>query len=153
MTTRTWIGGGNNKAANAKDWSPTGVSQSGDDPLMTQGVMDIAGNALAGDQLTVSGGTVTINTHSEARLDVHASFALLTIADVNVHGTVMLTADVVGLSQLNISGGKYNLSVQAPSPGSLRFLTVTLSDRERSISPVRPTSMNTWRSMAKSDAG
>jgi hypothetical protein len=106
MTTRTWIGGANNKATNGKDWSPTGVPQPGDDLLMTQGVMDIAGNALAGDQLTVSGGTVTINTHSEARLDLHASFALLTTADVNVHGTVMLTADVVGLAQLNISGGK-----------------------------------------------
>jgi hypothetical protein len=106
MTTRTWIGGGNNKATNVKDWSPTGVPQSGDDLLMTQGVMDIAGNALAADQLTVSGGTVTINTHSEARLDLHASFALLTTADVNVHGTVMLTADVVGLAQLHISGEK-----------------------------------------------
>jgi len=106
VVNRTWSGGGNNKAKNPKDWSPAGGPQPGDNLLMTQGVMNIAGNALAGDQLAVSGDTtVTINTRAAARLDLHSSFGLLTTVDVNVHGTVMLTADVVGLHRLNVSGG------------------------------------------------
>jgi hypothetical protein len=30
MTTRTWIGGGNNRADNPNDWAPNGVPQPGD---------------------------------------------------------------------------------------------------------------------------
>jgi hypothetical protein len=55
-TTRTWIGGGNNKAANPNDWSPTGDPQVGDSLMMTHGTMNVSGNGLAGDTLTVSGG-------------------------------------------------------------------------------------------------
>jgi hypothetical protein len=106
MTTHTWNGRAGNPATNAQDWLPVGAPQPGDNLLMTQGVMNVAGDALANDELNVSGDAVTINTSAGARLDLHATFALGTTADVNVQGTVNLSVDVVGLSQLNISGGR-----------------------------------------------
>lgn len=61
MTARTWIGGGNNEANNAKDWSPEGVPQLGDtlavsylsgiDPQPF--VMNVKGSALAGDPVSI----------------------------------------------------------------------------------------------------
>jgi len=56
-TTRTWIGGGNNKAANPHDWSPTGAPQPGD-TLQVSGAerftINVRGDALAGDTLDIS---------------------------------------------------------------------------------------------------
>jgi hypothetical protein len=109
--TRTWNGRGNNAASNSGNWSPGGVPQPGDDLVMAQGTMNVRGDALAGDALslaTPSGApSVEIDARAGARLDLHSSLpsGLLTHADVNVHGTVTLTADIVGLAQLNISGG------------------------------------------------
>jgi hypothetical protein len=60
MTTRIWIGGGNNKASNPKDWSPTGVPRLGDNLFIAgstgamppNGTINVVGNDLAGDTLT-----------------------------------------------------------------------------------------------------
>jgi hypothetical protein len=49
MTTRTWIGGGNNQASNAKDWSPNGAPQSSETLLVSNGTINVNGNDLAGD--------------------------------------------------------------------------------------------------------
>jgi hypothetical protein len=110
-TTRAWNGHGDNDASNSGNWSPGGVPQPGDDLVITHGTMNVCGSALAGDTLSVAAPfgapPIEIDTLAGARLDLHSSLAggLFTRVDVNVHGTVTLTADVVGLSQLNISGG------------------------------------------------
>ncbi len=110
-TTRAWNGGGNNDATNPHYWSPTGVPQPGDNLVITHGTMNVHGNALAGDTLSVAAPfgapPIEIDAGQGARLDLHSSLGggLFTTVDVNVHGAVTLTADVVGLSQLNISGG------------------------------------------------
>lgn len=61
MTTRTWIGGGNNQATNPSDWSPSGAPQPGDTLSIASGTMNIFGNALAGDNLTVVSGNADLN--------------------------------------------------------------------------------------------
>ena len=54
MTNRTWIGGGNNKASNPRDWSPNGAPQAGDTLTISSGTMTVSGNDLKGDSLNVS---------------------------------------------------------------------------------------------------
>ena len=106
MASTTWIGGGNNEASNPNDWSPTGTPQPGDTLTMSSGTMHVSGNDLAGDTLSVSG-SVDIYTSAAARLDLQAG-QFLGPLDVNVHGTLMLTASVggsQGLPHLNVSGG------------------------------------------------
>ena len=110
-TTRAWNGSGNNDASNPDYWSPTGVPQPGDNLVITQGTMKVYGNALAGDTLSVAAPPgappIEIDAGPGARLDLHSSLggSLFTTVDVHVHGGVTLTADVAGLSRLNISGG------------------------------------------------
>ncbi len=54
MVARTWTGGGNNKASDAKDWTPKGSPRPGDSLLISNGgTIKITGNALAGDVLSV----------------------------------------------------------------------------------------------------
>ena len=113
MATNTWIGGGNNKSSNPDDWSLGRVPQPGDTLVMTQGVMNVAGDDLAGDALsfshTVNSENIEINTSAAARLNLQGQLVPFTNVDVNVHGTLMFTADVVGFflssSHLNFSGG------------------------------------------------
>jgi hypothetical protein len=52
-TQRTWIGCGNNEASNPNDWSPTGAPQPGNSLNMSAGTINISGDALAGDTLTI----------------------------------------------------------------------------------------------------
>jgi hypothetical protein len=65
---RTWVGGGNNEASNPNDWSPNGAPQSGDS--LTDGVsgstINIEGNALKGDVLSVAAQGVTLNLSHNA---------------------------------------------------------------------------------------
>jgi hypothetical protein len=110
-TTRAWNGGGNNDASKPDYWSPTGIPQPGDNLIITQGTMKVRGNALAGDSLSVavpSGAPpIEIDAGHGARIDLHSSLGggLFATVDVHVHGAMTLTADVVGLSRLSISGG------------------------------------------------
>jgi hypothetical protein len=55
MASRIWLGGGMNFASSPGDWSPSGVPQIGDTLTMTSGTMNVFGNDLAGDTLTVTG--------------------------------------------------------------------------------------------------
>ena len=114
MTMRTWKGGGNDAARNPHDWSPNGAPQPGDHPNITQGVINISGNALAGDTLLVGASippsaarTIDINTSAAAALILKASLppGPSTSVELNVHGMATFTADIVGLSQLTTSGG------------------------------------------------
>jgi hypothetical protein len=62
-TTRTWIGGGNDRASNANDWSPTGAPQPGDtltDPV-NGSTINISDNVLRGDTLSILASGVTLN--------------------------------------------------------------------------------------------
>jgi hypothetical protein len=47
MANRTWIGGGNNKASNPKDWTPYGTPQSGDIVIIDHGTVNVSGSELA----------------------------------------------------------------------------------------------------------
>ncbi len=78
MTSRTWIGGGNNNANNANDWSPAGAPLLGDVLAMQTGVMHIRDNNLAGNTLVIGGSaSTTLNSippracvgRNRARLD------------------------------------------------------------------------------------
>lgn len=105
---KTWVGGGNNKASNPKDWSPRGAPQPGDSLNMTNGTMKLAGNALAGDTLSVTGpagSTVTIDAMHGAEL--HLSTLGLPTVNVDVHGVLDLTAQVDGFfgETVNFTGG------------------------------------------------
>ena len=95
MVNRTWIGGGNNKADNPNDWSPTGV-QAGDNLWMPQGVINISGDDLSSDALALLGNdTVNISRGSSV------------VATIPAGG---------GPATINISGTD-NLSLQVGSPG------------------------------------
>jgi hypothetical protein len=99
MTTRTWIGGGNNKASNPRDWSPTGTPQPGDTLTMTpNATINIRGNDLAGDTLNLTDND-TVNLSKGAHAVVDAGYSPPTsVSDVfafNISGTDTLT---LGLS-------------------------------------------------------
>jgi hypothetical protein len=105
---KTWVGGGNNRASNPKDWSPRGAPRPGDSLNMTDGTMKLAGNALAGDTLSVTGpagSTVTIDARHSAEL--HLSTGGLPTVNVDVHGVLDLTAQVSGFfgQHVNFTGG------------------------------------------------
>jgi len=69
MTDRKWLGGGDNKASDANNWSPTGTPQRGDSLTMSTGTMNITDNDLRGDLLSIAGVTpVTINVKGIASL-------------------------------------------------------------------------------------
>jgi hypothetical protein len=107
MTNRTWIGGGNNNAKNPRDWSPKGAPRPNDNLVMTHGDMNVSGNALAGDTLSVDAPfgapPIDINTRAKAGLDLSVRGS----GHVNVHvdGTVILTDLVQNAAHLKFSGG------------------------------------------------
>jgi len=49
MTTRTWIGGGNNNVFSAADWSPAGIPAAGDTLVMLNGTANLYGGDLTGE--------------------------------------------------------------------------------------------------------
>jgi len=106
-TDRTWTGSINSDADNPGNWSPRGAPRLGNTLSMTQGVIDIAGNDLAGDTLSVSGisGSVEIDTREAAKLDLSTMGTI----PVNVHvdGVLKLTAQVNGFfgEHVDFSGG------------------------------------------------
>jgi hypothetical protein len=112
-TQRTWIGGGNNKATNPNDWSPTGDPQVGDSLMMTRGTMNVSRNDLAGDSLTVSGGD--INTHGRTLLDLNLRGGV----NVHVDDTLLLTVNQFA-AHVNFSGGTIHF---IGSNGFLAFST------------------------------
>ena len=108
MTTRTWVGGAGNQASDPNDWSQPGLPQPGDSLAMPAGTMNLSGQVLAGDTLTIGGnGTADINTtgattlqRATARPSAHINI------HVALHSTLTLTANFGSNSYLNVVGGK-----------------------------------------------
>lgn len=126
---KTWVGGGNNKASNPNAWSPRGAPQPGDTLSMTQGTMKLAGNALAGDTLSVSGpagSAVTIDARRGAEL--HLAAGGLPTVNVDVHGVLDLTAQVNGFfgEHVNFTGGSIRFIGTSTFKGSDTILHSTL---------------------------
>lgn len=98
MATKTWIGGGNNRASNPADWSSGTAPQPGDDLVMKQGVMNVSGIDLEGDRLSVS--NAQINSQGFSILDLSTSGNV----NVDVHGILVLTHLEERGTHLQISG-------------------------------------------------
>lgn len=108
MTTRTWIGGGNNQASNAALWSPHGAPKPGDTLYTHGGTMNVTGNALAGDSLFFLGGvgsgieTINVSGHAAfttgcgPRIDAHIT--------VNVGKGSVWTGSIKGQGQITVKG-------------------------------------------------
>ncbi len=110
MVARTWNGGAGNDASNPNDWSPAGAPQPGDSLTIGSGTIDVSGNDLAGDTLSVSPYTASggsevadIATNGPATLDLSV---LLGTANVTVApGSVLTLNAQVNAGYLNVSGG------------------------------------------------
>jgi|SRR5208283_3526726 len=99
LTTLTWIGGGNNKASNPNDWSPTGVPQPSD-TLQIVGpgtyAMNVQGNDLRGDPLGISDNTGTV-VHATVNLSHNAAVTARVMPEANA------TFNLSGVSHLDLS--------------------------------------------------
>ncbi|WP_428532685.1 hypothetical protein [Rhodopila sp.] len=116
----TWVGGGNNLASNAADWSPGFAPEPGDVLSIGSGTIDVAGNALAGDTLTivsVAGSqpavSTVINTSGAATLNLAVAntppYAFAETLRINVAAGSTLTLNAnVGSEATTISGGTVN---------------------------------------------
>ena len=125
MTARTWTGAESNNAADPNNWTPTGIPQPGETLTMTGGTMDIRGQILAGDTLTIGQlatpvtATLNLSHHATATMDVLSGIPT-GVAGVDV------TVNVKGSDTLNfheeyISGTKLtvNLADHATLTGSV----------------------------------
>lgn len=100
MATRTWIGGGNNKANNPKDWSPTGLPLPQEQLLMPGGTIRVEG-----DQLSAPAGLgqsrLTVTGDSTIELSRHAS----TMPIIALQGTLHVAIkDDAAFSLINAGG-------------------------------------------------
>jgi hypothetical protein len=106
MTTRTWIGGGDNQASNPNDWIDSnglsGAPQPGDTltDQLSDSTMNITDNALAGNGLSIVGFPgppvtgVTLNLSDHAQASLSLAFASVV---ANVDGQVNLQANLAGV--------------------------------------------------------
>ena len=113
MTKKTWVGGGNNNASNAKDWSPKGVPVPGDTIDIQSGTMNIRGNDLAGNTLLLDK-PFTNTAATTLNLTRHASVSL----NVPAFLSETVTVNVQGTDTLHVANA---------TPSDL-FLTVNLAD-------------------------
>jgi hypothetical protein len=110
MVARTWTGGGSNTASNPNDWSPPSAPQPGDTLTIGSGTINVSGNDLAGDTLSVTPYTASgvyevanIATHGPTTLDLSV---LLGTANVTADPGSVLTINAhVTAGYLNVSGG------------------------------------------------
>lgn len=102
----TWVGGGNNPTSNPADWSPAAAPKAGDTLSMGSGTMNLSGDALAGDTLSIMpNATANIDTRGETTLKLSTAEPSAHInINVAAGSTLTLTA-VIGSSYLNVSGG------------------------------------------------
>jgi hypothetical protein len=98
MAARTWIGGGNNQASNAKDWSPHGAPAAGDTLTLAaaSATIKVADNDLAGDTLAITGNGDTVNlSNATATVTLQnvstGTGGPLTAGTLNLKGTDDLT--------------------------------------------------------------
>jgi hypothetical protein len=142
--TRTWIGGGNNKASNPNDWSPTGVPQPGDTLQEMSGqtplTMNVSGNDLAGDTLDINSAPLTMNMSDKAVADVNVpqyvggeTFNLeqqstlnATLSEsqqvVNISGSDNFSTSLSGLAMVSV-----NVASSSTWTGSLSLVDSTLT--------------------------
>ncbi|HXA26249.1 MAG TPA: hypothetical protein VNW90_28530 [Acetobacteraceae bacterium] len=109
MTSRIWIGGGNDNVGNANDWSPFGVPLPGDTLNMQTGAMNIRGDDLAGNTLMIGGSSLTT-----LNLSHHAAVSV----DIAQESVDQVTVNVKGSDTLNIH-------TEFPSSGNF---TINLAD-------------------------
>jgi hypothetical protein len=104
--TLTWAGGGTNAGSNPADWSPALAPQAGDSLVMGSGTMNLSGNALAGDTLTLApAAAVTIDTAGTTALDLANYEPGNTVAiNADPSATLTLNADLIS-ANLTASGG------------------------------------------------
>ncbi len=108
-----WVGGGSNLASDPAEWTPAVAPAPGDTLKMNAGTMNLSGNALAGDTLSVGGtnpaGPVDINVgggHTTLNLNATSVLGARNVSvDVAADGVLKLNAQVAHLGDLNISGG------------------------------------------------
>ena len=128
MTSRTWIGGGNNKASNPHDWSPTGVPQVGD-TLSIDGAseqppppftMNVRGNDLAGDTLSISRATPTINVSHHATVNVETIFFSGATFNLSQHSTLNIQQVAQAGLRVNVHGDDHlHFNLAAASVGTI----------------------------------
>lgn len=107
MTTRTWIGGGNNSASNAALWAPHGAPKAGDTLDMQSGTMNVTGNALAGDTLSFlggGGGNETINVSGLSAFTIGCGARIGAHVTVNVARGSVWTGSIKGQGAITVQG-------------------------------------------------
>jgi len=87
VATKTWAGSPTNDASDPSAWTPAGAPQPGDTLQMGGGTMNISGDALAGDTLTLNvvGETETFNVAGTDRFDLQPSLPYAAGANVTVN--------------------------------------------------------------------
>jgi hypothetical protein len=105
--TRVFLGGGNNEASNPADWSPNSLPQAGD--FLSDGapVMNITGNAVAGDAIgtTAFGGSNAFNLAGNVPVTFAGSgnfggTSTINLA-ANTHWTGGLNSDAFSFATVN----------------------------------------------------
>ncbi len=123
MTRKTWIGGGNDNASDAKDWSPSGIPVAGDTIDIHSGTMLIRGNDLAGNALLLdkpasntAATTLILSHHASVSLVVPASLSEAVIVDVQgadtLHVSHQTPSDLfidVNLAEYTTLNGNFDL--------------------------------------------
>ena len=151
MTKRTWIGGGNNQASNPKDWSPTGTPEPDDQlqilgpaishvpPQLPTYTMNVAGDDLIGDPLSIERVNATVNVTRGAAMSAQvllsdATFNLSARSNLGLQVAYdTLSALVPTQTTVNISGSDtMNLQSSMPvtvnvAPGSTWVGSFTLA--------------------------
>lgn len=111
---RVWIGGDDN-AWNPDEWSPNGAPGLGDRLTMASGTMNVYGNALGGDTLTIPSAStasgLTINLiGADASIEAKAGSYPYNIINVNASG---------GTSNLSIKTVSHTVNVQVDPDSTL----------------------------------
>ena len=117
MTTRTWLGGGDNSASNPNDWSPAGAPEPGDTLQISNpgpATMNVQDNALAGDPLLIAADGTTVNLSDNA------------VANVVLGQGASPTINIAGVAHFAIlpgeeSGATVNLAANSAWIGGFSF--------------------------------
>ena len=115
MATLDWIGGGNNKASNPNDWSPTAAPQPGDTLTVSSSegphlfTMNVSCDDLAGNLVAISNSTFTANLAHHAVMAAHqliSSAATFNLSENSSLNLSLTSGFHVGLNSatINISG-------------------------------------------------
>ena len=92
MTNKVWVGGGNNRAKSAANWSPKGAPAAGDTlAVPSSATINVSGNDLKGDTLSIgtsqASATDIFNLSNRASLTLNPVEFSTVDATVNVRGS------------------------------------------------------------------